>query len=249
MKKQLHCMLSLPALLIGLAAAQLQAAVSITPALLPDLNSFTAGSITLRQDIAERTVGIRYQSAGNIRSDVQSFKWNTEQALAGIAIKLASDASLSESQNFELRIFEIAAVTNGSAVNSKLETYQFSLSPASIVGGNYLYLSIPNGLTLIKDRAYQFQLAATSMVASNSLSFVATNSGNDPFPNGSGSQASYNTDPTTVVSAGWDFTFALVAVPAVPEPATAGLTLAGGILTFVALLRWHRSNTRTRDQS
>ncbi|MDR1281998.1 MAG: PEP-CTERM sorting domain-containing protein [Opitutaceae bacterium] len=249
MKNKLQKILPLPALLLGLVSAQLHAAVSITPTLLPDLTSIAAGSIVLRQDLAERTVGVRYQAANNIRSVVQSFKWNTDHALAGITIKLSADASLSASQEFELRIFEIAGVTNGSTVTSKLETYQFSLSSASITGGNYLYFPIPDGLSLSKDHAYQFQIAATSLAAANSLSFVATNSAHDLFPNGSGSQQSINTDPATVASAGWDFTFALVAAVPVPEPATAGLTLAGGALLLVALLRRRRFSTHTRDRS
>ncbi|EIP98045.1 PEP-CTERM putative exosortase interaction domain-containing protein [Opitutaceae bacterium TAV1] len=252
MKNKIQKTLSLPALLLGLASAQLHAAINITPTLLPDLASITASSIVLRQDIDEKNVGTRYRAVdgGDNRSILQSFQWNNDRALVGIAFKLSSQ-TLAASQNFELRVFEIAGVTNGSAVNSKLETYTFTLGTSSLVGGNYLYFALPNGgLPIVKNKYYDIQITATSVVGSNdgthSLSFRASNG--DTLSPGSGSQVSWITDPTSVNSVGWDFTFALVAAP-IPEPATAGLTLAGGALLLVALLRRHRFSMRTRDRS
>ncbi|MDR1282002.1 MAG: PEP-CTERM sorting domain-containing protein [Opitutaceae bacterium] len=221
---------------LGIATVQLQAEVTITPASLPDLGSFAAGSITLKQDSADSNIQVRNKSAADIRSATQSFTWNTSNALAGIALKLHSTQTITTAQDYELRIFKTAGILSGSAVTETLETCKFSITPDLAIAGNYLYLNIPDTLSLANGGTYVFQLAATSIVSTNVLYLARTT--NNSFPDGGAKQLSTNANPTTAGNDGWDYTFALVAATApVPEPATAGLMLAGGALALGALLR------------
>lgn len=192
---------------------------ALKPVLLePDFNGREAVALAQFEGVGS-AIKIQHPRGGQqIRSAVQSFAWHFDQPLTGVGVQIAGATvwAADAKQGYELRIFSFDPAGKPPVAES-VAVFVFQVDATFAKADQWLYLELPEPLTLDPKKGHGFQLAAVS-AGGSILALKSSHGAGNPYAKGIGAQISSN--ETTVPTAGgaWDYAFFLTSAQPASRP-------------------------------
>lgn len=205
----------------------LTALVAVSSAQTATLSTFstapTDGSINIdisTPDDSVSAITSRYLSAGNQRSLIQTYVWNTDSDMSGLALRVAQTQNgtsgqyfTNGSQNYALDIQLLVSATGDRTVQNTLMTYFFTIKKSMIKADNFLYIEFDTPLELVSGAAYGFNFRP---MEENIVNAIAIAQSFSDYANGVANQsasASIFSTGSPYGNAGFDLAFYTTASP------------------------------------